>query len=610
MQPYVLVADAESDLGRLAHAELSKSGLEIVVARDGLVAHDLLVQRGAPVLLVTDLVLPRRDGFALVRGLRRVDPQRRVPAVVVSRFPKMLDAANQARVELGPLVVHKKPLASGVVSEALRDALRAQQQPSADARRPASAAPPPLVDPEKRRLARIGEMGVHDPAAPPDAELQAFVRRVASDFGVPMVLATLVLEDRQWFKAYTGVTGRLLAERGTLRSWSFCQHVVEGASPLVVPDAREHPLFADNPLVQEGTITGYAGAPLTTATGEVLGTLCIIDQKPLDIDAEGIRKLVKAARAVAGELEVRALRRRVPAAAVRADAGQRTYPFLEATFDALEAAVILLGSDRRVVLANAAVAALFGVDARTLHGKTRDEVVELLSVAFARAREDRDRLQVAATGPWVLREDIELQSPSERIVRWVGKPVLLPDGVGQLVTVTDITADVQVARAQERLARNDVLTGALNRRGAEEALAREEARLRRAGGRLAVALMDIDDLGRVNDTRGHAAGDAALREVAQCVLGLVRAVDAVARWGSDELLVVLPESDLDGAYTFAERARAAVAALVLPGAPDSRLTLSIGIAERMPDESIADLLARADQKLHVAKSGGRNRVVG
>jgi GAF domain-containing protein len=214
-----------------------------------------------------------------------------------------------------------------------------------------------------------------------------------------MVLASLVLEQRQWFKAYSGLTGDMLAERGTIREWSFCQHVVEGAAPLIVPDAREHPLFAENPLVKQGVVTGYAGAPLTTATGDVLGSLCLIDQRPLDIDPAGIARLVKAARRVAGELEVRALRQKgAPKASLDPEAAQRALPYLEATLGALEEAIVLLGPSGRAVLANPSVKTLFGIAPGALRAKTRDEIVDQLATAFANPAEI-ERLQIATTGP-------------------------------------------------------------------------------------------------------------------------------------------------------------------------------------------------------------------
>jgi len=99
---------------------------------------------------------------------------------------------------------------------------------------------------------------------------------------------------------------------------------VQGRQPLVIADAVAHPTFAQNPLVQDGSVRSYAGAPLQTSSGDVLGTLCIIDKRPMSVSPEELDQLVLLARGVAGELELRAARLRfVPRIA---DFGMRIIP--------------------------------------------------------------------------------------------------------------------------------------------------------------------------------------------------------------------------------------------------------------------------------------------
>ncbi|HEY4015570.1 MAG TPA: diguanylate cyclase [Polyangiaceae bacterium] len=610
MPDYVLVVDAEPDLERQVRAELASIALTIRAASDGVSAHDVLSKHGAPAILVTNLSLPRRDGFALLRGLRRVDPRRSVPAVVVSAFPRMREAADAMRGELGPLYVQNKPLPSGMLEPLLKppvDKGGRRAGPPSSGKFAVSSLRPPRAD-EGCRLACIEEMGLVDEASPPDADLQAMVATVAADFGVPIALVSIVLENRQWFKAFTGIDGQLLADRGAPRDWALCDHVVEGRAPLVVSDAREHPVFATNPLVVGGAVIGYAGAPLMTSRGDVLGTLCIIDQQPLGIGPEDVKRLVKAARRVAGELEVRALRRAGPRAGLSTEQAALAYPYLESTLHALDVGVILLDASYTAVLANPAVHRLFGVGNRSIFGKTRAQIVEAFGPAFTHPEEAARRLDVAHAGPWVLHEDIELSKPETRVVRWVGRPAILPDGIGQIISVTDVTSELLFARGQERLARHDVLTGLLNRRGAEEALEREASRAKRLGAPLSIALIDVDLFKRINDSRGHAAGDEVLTRVARAVQSSARAIDAIARWGGDEFLVLLPGTPLVGARAFAERVRAA--AELSGDAPGEPVTLSIGVAERRKDEGMDEALARADAALYEAKGLGRNRVAG
>jgi diguanylate cyclase (GGDEF)-like protein len=121
-----------------------------------------------------------------------------------------------------------------------------------------------------------------------------------------------------------------------------------------------------------------------------------------------------------------------------------------------------------------------------------------------------------------------------------------------------------------------------------------------------VLLLDVDEFKRINDERGHAVGDRVLREVASIVLAGLRDSDRAYRFGGDEFLVVLTETDREGAGVVAERIRQQVGAdpLRCEGGPLA-LSVSIGAAEAAPDE---DLIERVDKALYRAKRGGRNRV--
>lgn len=163
------------------------------------------------------------------------------------------------------------------------------------------------------------------------------------------------------------------------------------------------------------------------------------------------------------------------------------------------------------------------------------------------------------------------------------------------------------------LARRDALTGLPNRRAFDEALARELARADRGGAPLAVVALDVDHFKRVNDAHGHAAGDAALRAVAERARGALRAGDLLARVGGEEFGALLPGAALADAREVAERIRAAVEAAPVPVTAASvplRLTVSLGCAARVSGEAAAALVGRADARLYDAKRGGRNRVEG
>lgn len=152
---------------------------------------------------------------------------------------------------------------------------------------------------------------------------------------------------------------------------------------------------------------------------------------------------------------------------------------------------------------------------------------------------------------------------------------------------------------------HDHVSGALNRRGIDQRLALELSRAERDGDRLAIALIDIDHFKQINDTAGHAAGDAALKQVAQVISARLRSYDFFGRYGGDEFLLVLPQTSSDDALRIAERMEQAIRGLTV-----SRLalpiTLSIGLTFATPGETAVSILARADMALYDAKRAGRN----
>jgi diguanylate cyclase (GGDEF)-like protein len=162
-----------------------------------------------------------------------------------------------------------------------------------------------------------------------------------------------------------------------------------------------------------------------------------------------------------------------------------------------------------------------------------------------------------------------------------------------------------------RQATVDELTGLANHRRFHEALAQEVLRMRRSGRPTALVLIDIDDFKTMNDTHGHRHGDAVLELVADVIGDACRATDEPARYGGDELAVILAETGLDGAATIAENLRRAIEAteLGLPEGSTARVTVSVGISAMQPGAGdSAALIEAADVGLYAAKRTGKNRV--
>jgi GAF domain-containing protein len=171
-------------------------------------------------------------------------------------------------------------------------------------RRGADQAPRAVRDPE--RLAELRRVGLLD--TPAAGAYDRLARLAARLLNAPVALVSLVDEDRQFFKSCVGLAEPWRNARETPLSHSFCQHALEAGEPLVIEDARTHPLVRDNPAIRDLGVVAYAGAPLVTAGGHALGTLCVIDHKPRAWTRDQIDTLTDLAASVMTEIELDAAR--------------------------------------------------------------------------------------------------------------------------------------------------------------------------------------------------------------------------------------------------------------------------------------------------------------
>jgi diguanylate cyclase (GGDEF)-like protein len=152
---------------------------------------------------------------------------------------------------------------------------------------------------ERNRLAALKRYNILDTA--PEAFFDRITRLAKTVLQTPIVLVSLIDSDRQWFKSKQG-----LEATETSRAISFCTHAIQHDVPLIVPNALEHPLFCNNPLVVgEPYIRFYIGVPLKMHDGHKIGTLCAIDQKPRELSTEQINALIDLARLIVDEIELR-----------------------------------------------------------------------------------------------------------------------------------------------------------------------------------------------------------------------------------------------------------------------------------------------------------------
>lgn len=179
--------------------------------------------------------------------------------------------------------------------------------------------------------------------------------------------------------------------------------------------------------------------------------------------------------------------------------------------------------------------------------------------------------------------------------------------------VQERTRELEEARAEaERLSLTDALTGLNNRRAFFQLGKLIEEQSRRTGRSYSIIMLDIDHFKSVNDTYGHAVGDLSLQKVAQQIVEIARSADIVGRIGGEEFAICLPETTIEESNVLAERLRSALSTLVIPlAAAQLKLTCSFGVACCMshPEETLENVLMRADKALYQAKEKGRDQVI-
>ncbi|MDQ6993575.1 MAG: diguanylate cyclase [Mariprofundus sp.] len=177
-----------------------------------------------------------------------------------------------------------------------------------------------------------------------------------------------------------------------------------------------------------------------------------------------------------------------------------------------------------------------------------------------------------------------------------------------VISFIDISHHVRIQEELQKQAHTDPLTGLMNRRCFRLRSDREMRRARRSGLVVTLLMLDIDHFKKLNDSYGHEVGDLVLAALAKLLIDGMREMDIFCRWGGEEFLCLLPETDREEAAIIAERMRLGVESLMLSEAP-SGMTISIGLAEVDTKRPIKESILRADKALYQAKVTGRNRVV-
>ena len=172
--------------------------------------------------------------------------------------------------------------------------------------------------------------------------------------------------------------------------------------------------------------------------------------------------------------------------------------------------------------------------------------------------------------------------------------------------VRNISSRKKMEEKLQNMSNKDQLTGAYNRHNFLEYLEYEISRVQRNHSPLSLVMFDIDHFKWINDNHGHGTGDDTLRELVRIIGQNLRDVDILTRWGGEEFIIMTPDTDKRDASVLAERLRRTVEEHEFPGT--GSVTISLGIAQYAENEVTEELISRVDERMHLAKRSGRNRV--
>ncbi len=470
-------------------------------------------------------------------------------------------------------------------------------------RDPSGAVPATLPPDEALRLAELNAAAVLDTEAEAVFDNAALLASQIAE--VPIALVSLVDAERQWFKSAVG-----LDVQETPRAYAFCAHaILEPDELFVVEDALKDPRFATNPLVLgDPRVRFYAGAPLVTTSGRVLGTLCVIDHQPKVLNQMQRQALMTLSDLVAGQLQLRIAGTSLTHsehALVEAESKSLELTGFLTIFHHAAVGIVRINRDAVILDANPAFAELVSVPSGDIRGRT---IVEF-------THPDDIDLTISAIDALISGETMETHI-EKRYVRadqgllWVSVSTsrivnALTGEVELLSLVHDISEVVSHRDELTHAATHDGLTGLGNRALLDHRFGPMLERAVELGHHLGLIYLDLDKFKQVNDDFGHAIGDKLLQAVALRVRGVLRPDDLVVRTGGDEFVALCSLSDPEEGLIIGERLVEAMRRPFSIGGRTIRTSFSTGIAaSSSPAITYEALSLQADTAMYQAKRLG------
>lgn len=448
----------------------------------------------------------------------------------------------------------------------------------------------PLPANEEQRLLTLNEYNLLD--TPPAEEFNRLVELAARIFKVPIVLISLVAKDRQFFKAKVG-----LEVCETSREVSFCAHALVQDEVLYIPDALNDSRFSSNALVLGPPfIRFYAGQQLVAPNGDKLGTLCLIDSQPRatfsDVDSKNLKDLTAL---IMDQMEMRRL--------------ESSQAMSQARFENIAAtspdAIICTDMEGNITFWNNSAQRLFGYTELEVKNKSCEILVpkalRQIFHADIEALKQGGKLRFA-------NQTIELSGLHKDGTEFPAEFSFSTWDEGNSVCIGAIVRDITERRLNEkrllRMASVDELSGLPNRNAWRQCINETLS-----DGKLAtILLIDLDGFKEINDTLGHSAGDAVLKEVAVRLQSVCHNSIISARLGGDEFVTLLMGNDPDKAIDIAQHLLTTFSAPFMFADQSIEIGASIGISmSPMHGRNAEELLGAADLALYKAKAAGKGR---
>jgi diguanylate cyclase (GGDEF)-like protein/PAS domain S-box-containing protein len=407
-------------------------------------------------------------------------------------------------------------------------------------------------------------------------------------FGCPAAAVNMIGDDHVFLASSFGI-----GECDLRRDVSFCAHAINQDDVMVVEDAALDPRFHDNPLVAAGLIRFYAGVALRAPSGHALGALCVLDDKPRGrFSQQDRRQLAELGKLVSDKLELRRLEAAAAAQPNRFEASVATSPN----------AIICFDEDGLISTCNGATCEMFGYAPEELVGKSIDRLIAEWDQPTAHAAIGRvlggGAPVTAGTAMTGVRRSGDSFPAELHWSRWNEGEAM---HFGTIVQ--DMTEKRREHEALYHLANYDTLTDLPNRnllhRRITEALAAE-------GASVAVIFTDLDGLGDITNTLGHAAGDRVLTQVSERIRAGLPEAAFVARVGDAEFATLLDCGDPGAIEAVARAINAAVAEPALVDGHEVRIAGNCGMAiAPAHGDTAPELMASAELALFHARSTGR-----